>query len=173
MKKDKEFWDAKRILQEYMLFADEKGSIRYAYPSDRLNALETALLAYGKQACFSYQGIRGLISPTCSEEKRADLCSILLQHIDDEHIRKNIEDLLSSTNRAEYRADLFEIFFQYKKKLYSLEHIWSGVMECTPSIYLGIMITNDLTKSYLKEMTAIVDRILILLMGDDYDIENI
>ncbi|MBQ9669357.1 MAG: hypothetical protein IJV45_11555 [Prevotella sp.] len=169
MNKDKEFWDAKKILQEYILFADEKGSIRYAYPSGRLEALETALRAYGKQACFSYQGCRGLISPTCSEEKRAVLGSILLHYIDDEYMRKYIEHFLSSTNNTEDRAYLFEIFFQYKKRLYSLEHIWSGVMECSPAIHLGIMTTSNLTKSYLEEVTDMVDRILILLMGDDYD----
>ena len=31
------------------------------------------------------------------------------------------------------------------------------------------MTTSNLTKSYLEEVTAMVDRILILLMGDDYD----
>ena len=67
------------------------------------------------------------------------------------------------------RKNLFETLFRYRKSLYRVENIWSGMMECTQTVALAYMVTTNLNQTQLKAISDIIDRMLVLLMGDDYD----
>ena len=43
------------------------------------------------------------------------------------------------------------------------------MMECTQTVALAYMVTTNLNQTQLKTISDIIDRMLVLLMGDDYD----
>ena len=165
-------WNAQRLLQELLRFADDRGNVRSLNLSDdspygiKVRRFAAAMKAYGKEECL-YDGNEHLISETCSEEKMEELCLLLKQNLHDEYsIALAKPDILKGIQE---RKDLFETLFRYKKNLYKVENTWSGVMECSHTIALGIKATNRLYQSHIKTASDVIDRMLVLLMGDDYD----
>ncbi len=67
------------------------------------------------------------------------------------------------------RKLLFETLFRYRKNLYKVESTWSGVMECSHTVAIGIKATDNLYQTHIKSASDVLDRMLVLLMGDDYD----
>ena len=64
---------------------------------------------------------------------------------------------------------VFRELMAYRKKLQAAIDIWSGMMECSQAVGSICELTRDLNREYLWPLCQIVDRLLILLMGDDYD----
>ena len=67
------------------------------------------------------------------------------------------------------RHDLFRTLLRYRLTLYDAENVWSGVVECSPNIALAIHASKSLYQNHIKPVSEVVDRMLMLLMGDDYD----
>lgn len=67
------------------------------------------------------------------------------------------------------RKNLFETLFRYRKSLYGVENTWAGVMECSHTVAIGIKTTDNLYQAHIKAASDVLDRMLVLLMGDDYD----
>ena len=165
-------WNAARFLHESLYFADDRGNIRDMNLSDdspygiEVRRFVAVMKAYGKEECL-YVGIEHLISDTCSEEKMKELCLLLKQNLHDEYSTALARpDILKGIHE---RMDLFETLLRYRKSLYKVENTWSGVMECSHTIALGIKATNRLYQSHIKAASDVLDRMLVLLMGDDYD----
>lgn len=165
-------WNAERLLQELFRFTDDRGNIRNLDLSDdspygiKVRRFVAAMKAYGKEESL-YQGLEYLISDTCSDEKMEELCLLLKQNLHDDYSTALAKpDILEGIQE---RRDLFETLFRYRKKLYIVENIWSGVMECSHTIALGIKATNSMYQTHIKAASDILDRMLVLLMGDDYD----
>ena len=166
-------WNAERFLREYLALADESGNIRSVSLVDdsphniKVRRLVAAMKAYGKEEVLN-GGIEYLVSETCSDEKIKEFCRLLEQNQQDEyskHLAKTPELFSDSFDRG----DLFEIFYRYRKSHYKTEHIWSGVLECSRTIALAIKATNNLYQKHIKEVSDTIDRMLVLLMGDDFD----
>ena len=165
-------WNAARILQGLLCFTDDRGNIRNLDISDntpygvKVCRFVAAMKAYGKEECL-YVGNKHFISDACSDEKMKELCLILKQNLHDEYsIVFANPDILKDIRE---RMDLFETLFRYRKSLYKVENTWSGVMECSHIIALGIKATNGLFQTHVKAASDILDSMLVLLMGDDYD----
>ncbi len=165
-------WNATRLLQEYLYFTDDRGNVRSLNLSDdsphgiKMRRLVAAMKAYGKEECV-YLGMDYLISDTCSNEKMEELCLMLKQHLHDKYSAALAKpDLLKGVQE---RKDLFEAFFGYRKSLYRMENIWSGMMECSHIVALAYNVTSNLNQTQIKVVSDVIDRMLVLLMGDDYD----
>ena len=165
-------WNKERLLLELLRFADDRGNIRRLDAADdstygiEVRRFVAVMKAYGKEECL-YVGNEHLISDTCSDEKMKELCLLLKQNLHDEYSTALARpDILKGIHE---RMDLFETLLRYRKSLYKVENTWSGVMECSHTIALGIKATNRLYQSHIKAASDVLDRMLVLLMGDDYD----
>ena len=165
-------WNADRLLQNLLRFTDDRGKIRSLNLSDdspygiEVRRFAAAMKAYGKDECL-YQRIEYVISEICSEEKINELCQLLSQNLPDKYSTAFVKP--DNLKGLEERQDLFEALFRYRKSLYQVENTWAGVMECSHVIALGIKATNSLYQTHIKIASDILDRMLVLLMGDDYD----
>lgn len=165
-------WNATRLLRELLCYADESGITRDMDSSDdspygvKVRRFVAVMKAYGKEESLNH-GIDYLISETCSNDKINELELFLRQNIGDKHspVLTN-PDLLKSVR---YRKELFEALFSYRKSLYRVEDFWSGVMECSHAVALVYRLTSNLNQSHIKAVSDVTDRMLVLLMGDDYD----
>jgi len=165
-------WNATRLLRELLCYADESGITRDMDSSDdspygvKVRRFVAVMKAYGKEESLNH-GIEYLISETCSNDKINELELFLRQNIGDKHspVLTN-PDLLKSVR---YRKELFEALFGYRKSLYRVEDFWSGVMECSHAVALAYRLTSNLNQSHIKAVSDVTDRMLVLLMGDDYD----
>ena len=165
-------WNADRLLQNLLRFSDDRGEIRSLNLSDdspygiEVRRFVAAMKAYGKEECL-HHGIEYLISETCSKERMNELCSLLSQNL-----RDNYSTTLTKPDFLKgilERRNLFKTLFRYRKGLYRVEKNWTGVMECSHVIALGMEVTESLYQTHIKSASDVLDRMLVLLIGDDYD----
>ena len=165
-------WNADRFLKNLLRFTDDRGKIRHLKLSDdspygiEVRRFAAAMKAYGKEECL-YLGIEHVISETCSEDKMNELCQLLSQNLHDRYFTALVKP--DNLKGLRERRDLFEALFRYRKSLYQVENIWSGMRECSHAVALAYKVTNILNRTQLKTISDIIDRMLVLLMGDDYD----
>ena len=165
-------WNADRLLQNLFRFTDDRGKIRSLNLSDdspygiEVRRFAAAMKAYGKDECL-YQRIEYVISEIGSEEKINELCQLLSQNLPDKYSTAFVKP--DNLKGLEERQDLFEALFRYRKSLYQVENIWSGMRECSHAVALAYKVTTILNRTQLKTISDIIDRMLVLLMGDDYD----
>lgn len=146
-------WNAARILQGLLDFADDRGNIRNLDLSDdspygiKVRRFIAAMKAYGKEVCIYYE-TEHLISKICSDEKMKEICLILKQNLHDRYstILAN-PDFLKDIHK---RRDLFKTLFRYRKSLYKVENTWASVIECSHTIAIGIKATNSMYQKHIK-----------------------
>lgn len=177
-------WDAERVLINYLAFSNDEGyltdmsswSERNRTPYFvRQKRLLAALKAYERdEECFypteGASSSRGcvygyLISATHSKEKIEEFCKLIEQNLPSYYV---CVDLNAFNKEMDIRV-AFEKLFEYRKRLYALERLWSGVLGCRQSVGMIYAVTNRLYQDNIKSVSDIIDRMLILLMGDDYD----
>ena len=165
-------WNAARVLQGFLCFTDDKGHIRDLNLSDdspygiEMRRFVAAMKAYEKEECI-YQGNEHLISKTCSDEKMKKICQLLKENLHAKYYTSLVNP--DSLKDIHERTKLFETLFRYRKSLYKVETIWSGVRECSHTIAIGIKATNSMYQTHIKAASDGLDSMLVLLMGDDYD----
>lgn len=165
-------WNAERLLHELLHFADDRGNIRNLNLSDdspygiKVRRFAAVMKAYGKEECL-YLEIEHLISDACSELKMEELCMLLKQNLHEKFSSVLAKPDILKGKRE--RKALFETLFRYRKNLYKVESTWSGVMECSHTVAIGIKATDSLYQAHVKAASDVLDRMLVLLMGDDYD----
>ena len=165
-------WNAERILHELLLFTDERGDIISLNLSDdspygiKVRRFVAVMKALGKEVNMFCDN-EHLISITCSDEKMNELCQLLRQNLDDDYYIALVNPSVLKDIRE--RRALFETLLHYRKRLYKVEDIWSGVLECSHVAALGIKATDNIYKTHIKTASDVIDRMLVLLMGDDYD----
>ncbi len=187
MKKERKFdgiWDARRVLYNALSYANEKGIIEYeaggvdsTYGIER-QRFNTALKDYGKIGKYVLCGDEmepcigdkwGVwISKTCSHEKMKELYELLKQNMRYEFSMHGV-DVSNFLEEEHDRLSFFEKLFKYRKELYNLGMIWSGVLECSKTIGMVIEATDSLYQKHIIPACDVIDRMLILLMGDDFD----
>ena len=166
-------WNATRILKQYLSLADNRGNIRNITASDdspqgiKLRRFVAVLKAYGKDLQPFYE-FEEIVSNTCSTEKIDEFRRLLKENLDNDFLKERVDN--STVIRGKGDAlDLFEALFDYRKKLYEVEHAWSGLLECPRSVSMVAKVTNSLYRKHINSVCSIIDRMLVLLMGDDYD----
>lgn len=177
-------WDARRVLYNVLSYADKEGYIKYlagdgesTYGIKRQRFI-AALKAYGKIEKDNLFGCEtGLrignewgvwISKTCSQEKMNELYVLLKQNMRHDFFMRGI-DASDFLKEEHDRLSFFRELFKYRKELYSLDMIWSGVLECSRPIGMVIETTKYLFHKHITPACKVIDRMLILLMGDDFD----
>jgi len=187
MGKERKFdgvWDARRVLYNVLSYADEEGYIKYVegdgestygIKRQRFNA---ALKAYGKieRDCLldCEIGLRvgdqwGVwISKTRSQEKMKELYELQKQNMRHDFIMRGV-DVSHFLKEEHDRLSFFRKLFKYRKELYALDMIWGGVLECSRSMGMVIETTDFLFHKHIRPACDVIDRMLILLMGDDFD----
>ena len=166
-------WDANRVLQEYLHFADKCGRIKKIDMADnspygiKLRRFATAMKAYGRDV-ENFNEFEGIISKSCSPDKLDEFCLLLKPLLENDYHKKLINDarFIRGSRDIHY---LFEALFKYRKCLYEVENVWSGLMECPMSVSMVYYATRDLYTKHIKGISETIDRMLVLLMGDDFN----
>ena len=166
-------WNVERILKEYLSLADNSGHIRNIDLSDdsprgiKVRKFVAAMKAYGKDI-NNYNEFEDIVSNSCSPEKIEEFRRLLKENLDDDFQKERVDNPRFIRGNWDI-PDLFEALFEYRKRLYAVENAWSGYLECPMSVAMVAKVTNSLYQKHIKAVSDIIDRMLVLLMGDDYD----
>lgn len=183
MKKVRKFdgiWNAERVLRNILCYANEKGFISYEDNKQdiRRQRFYAAFRAYGKieesMIEDSLFGNSQVIDPflwlskTRSEKKMEELRRLLKDNLSYRTVKMKVDspDFLEGNYEI---VCIFQTFLNYRMELLKLERIWSGVLECNMPIGIAINATTFLYRNHITPACKIIDRILVLLMGDDFD----
>ena len=166
-------WDADRILQEYLHFADKSGRIKKIDMSDdtpygiKRRRFAAAMKAYGKDV-EDFDVFEGIVSNSCTLDKLDEFRQLLKPLLDNDYLKEEINDarFIRGSRDIHY---LFEALFEYRKCLYEVENVWSGLIECPMSVSMVYYTTKGLYTKHIKGISETIDRMLVLLMGDDFD----
>ncbi len=163
-------WNVNRVLHEYLRFSDDRGNVRVTGHSDdsphgiEVRRFVAVMKGYGKGESLN---LEYCISETCSEEKMNELELLLRKNLDDKYFIAFVNsDILKGIGN---RKELLKSLFCYRKSLYKVENLWSGLTECSQAVALAYRLTSNLNKTQIKAVSDVIDRMLVLLMGDDYD----
>ena len=187
MKKERKFegiWNAERVLYNSFYYADKDGNIPYIEKTDdssdgvRRQRFYAALRAYGKiredylmETSLGYSigdESHTLLGKNRSPEKMNEFRELLKQNIYHDFYKQFVDG--PGFLKSEFELQLFyRKLFKYRIELYKLGMIWSGVLECGRSLGILIEMTHSLYRTQINPVCQIIDRMLILLMGDDYD----
>ncbi len=190
-RKPEDIWNVERILYAYIYDSDEDGSLpdvenmkksSYKIGHQRFYA---ALRAYGKMPEYFYKSENARLWPSNSNDICRGLLSSTRSNVKMSEFRELVKKYLKRTPRYDYivqavdspdflKSDaevsiVFSKLMEYRKKLYAIQDIWSGMMECSRSVGTVYEVTEDLTREYVGPLCQVLDRMLVLLMGDDYD----
>lgn len=166
-------WNAERILKEYLSLADKSGHIRdIDLPDDSPHGIKVrrfvaAMKAYGKDI-NNYSEFEDIVSSSCSPEKMNEFRRLLKENLDNDLQKERVDNPRFIRGNWDI-PDLFEALFEYRKRLYEVEHAWSGLLECPMSVAMVVQATSSLYQKHIKAVSDAIDRMLVLLMGDDYD----
>ena len=133
---------------------------------ERINAV---VEAYGKYIFgTSSLAFHGFIDENCSENKRNEL-EILLKEIllpEDFSPRWSIQRTLKEHYN---RVDMFSYILKFRTSIMKLELHGTGLLECNAATSMAKQMTERLYKDCFEITNNKLDRILILLMGDEFD----
>lgn len=185
-RKTENIWNAKKILYSYIYNSDEDGclpnvhSLKDSSYKIGLQRLYAVLMAYGREPELFYRSEEFpfeyrhkccfLLSNTRSEEKMNEFRELVKHKLRKDFKYDYIAPFVDDPDFLNSGTDIvFRKLMEYRKKLYAVEIIWLGMMECSRSVGVIYQVTKDMTREYIYPMCQIIDRMLILLMGDDYD----
>ena len=166
-------WNAERLLQNLLRFTDDRGNIRSLNLSDdsphgiEVRRFVAAMKAYGKDI-NNFNEFDGIVSNSCSPEKMDEFRRLLKENLDNDFQKELVDGSRFIRGNRDVHH-LFMALFEYRKRLYDVEHAWSGLLECPMSVAMVVKATNNLYQKHIKAISDTIDRMLVLLMGDDYD----
>lgn len=166
-------WDANRVLQEYLHFADKSGRIKNIDKSDnspygiKLRRFTAVMKAYGRNI-EDFDAFEGIVSDSCSLDKLEEFRQLLKPLLDNDYYKEQIYDARFIRGNCDIHY-LFEALLKYRKCLYEVENVWSGLMECPMSVSMVYYATKGLYTKHIKGVSDTIDQMLVLLMGDDFD----
>jgi len=185
---DTKNWNAIRILYGYLYNSDEDGCLPniddWQNSSDKIykQRFYAAMRAYGKNPSWFYRRdgqwsdnrdiCRGLLSQSRSMEKMNEFREIVKEHLRPGVSLDFFSKVIDNPDYLKHDIEVpivFSNLMEYRKRLYAAEDIWSGMMECSQSIGSIYQMTQGLNSEFLWPLCKIVDKTIILLMGDDYD----
>lgn len=166
-------WDANRVLQEYLHYADKSGRVKKIDMSDdspygiKRRRFAAAMKAYGRDV-ENFNEFERIISKSCSPDKLDEFRQLLKQLLDNDYYKELINDarFIRGSRDIYY---LFKALFEYRKCLYEVENVWSGLIECPMSVGIVVSATKSLYVKHIKEICDTIDRMIVLLMGDGFE----
>ena len=166
-------WDANRIPQEYLHLADERGRIKKRDMSDdsphgiKLRRFGAAMKAYGRDV-DNLEEFEGIISDSCSPDKLDEFRKLLMPLLDNDYHKERVDDARFIRDSREIQY-MFKALFEYRRRLYEVENVWSGLLACPMSVSMVCYATKGLYTKHIKGICDTIDKMLVLLMGDDFD----
>jgi len=184
-------WNPTRILYGYLYDSDEDGCLPniddWQNSSKKIGVqrLYAAMRAYGKKPEWFYRSNNPLsyyndnrdkclhlLSETRSKEKMMKFRDLVKRNLRHDQGFNNRVQSVDSQNFMSHKMEVSFVFsklMEYRKKLFAIEDIWSSMLECSRSIGAIFEMTTNLTHELLCPMSKIIDEMILLLMGDDYD----
>lgn len=170
-------WDVERFLYEYIQLAKDCNNVReYMVNTEvtpnqiRFQRIMSVISAYkGSEyvPLHSPFALECLVSETLSKDKQIELEAKLKEIIPlPVYIYRNIPLLLNDTFE---RGILFKELMKYRITIEKQVHYWGGVFEATKGYALAIDVTKQLYNEKICSANSIIDKILILLLGDDFN----
>ena len=174
-------WNAERVLHNYLRFADKDGYIcNIDYSDNYPHGIEkrrfaAAMKAYGRDVAdckkgnaFKHYGFHWFVSEAYSTEKMCEFQKLLIQILDNDHVKEWFDRSKFVRGEGDIRS-LFKTLFKYRKCLDDFRDAWSGLLEAPMCVCFVWKAAKALYNDHIKEVSDIMDRMLVLLMGDDYD----
>lgn len=125
---------------------------------------------YFPEGPFLYDNKCGyFMSKKRSKNKMKKFRNIIRQNLPS---NANYDKMLSSKKSFSNEKDVqlaFEKLFEFRKGLFILEHKWSCGSECSSSLGMIYRATDNLYRNNIRAVCEVIDEMLVLLMGDDYD----
>lgn len=185
---DTKKWNSTRILYGYLYDSDEDGCLPniddWPNSSNKIyrQRFYAAMRAYGKNPEWFYRSDAlwhdnrdtccRLLSKSWSKEKMDEFRTLVKENLRSGVRYDFIVKVIENPDYLKQDIQVFIVFRElmaYRKKLQAALDVWSGMMECSQSVGTIFEMTKGLNHEYLRPLCNIVDRLLILLMGDDYD----
>lgn len=183
---DTKMWSSTRILYGYLYDSDEDGCLPniddWPNSSNKIyrQRFYAAMRAYGKNPEWFYRSDTlwhdnrdiccRLLSKSRSKEKMDEFRTLVKEQLKEGRSYDFFSKVIDNPDYLIHDVHIvFRELMAYRKRLQAALDVWSGMMECSQSVGSIFELTKVLNREYLKPLCNIVDRLLILLMGDDYD----
>lgn len=174
-----EVWDSERLLRELLEVTDfVKGSRIYlnlnrTSSQIRCKRIISVISAFkGSISSMEIKNnsilLRNLISENCSDERIEKLISLIVE-VNPEMDKEKIEEFFNSQRDFFCRILIFSILFRYKREILKLSTCWNNVGATNRVEDIAIDITKKLYKEKMKDINDTLDKLLLLLLGDDFD----
>ena len=189
-RKPENVWNAERILYAYIYDSDDNGYLPYV-ETLKNNSYKighqrfyAALRAYGKDPEWFYRTDNDyhrwysndvcckLLSNSRSEEKMSEFRELVKKHFKNTFKYEFMVQTVDSPDYLKHEMEINIVFgklMEYRKKLYAVQNIWSGMLECSKFVGTICSLTRKLNLEYIFPMCQELDKMIVLLMGDDYD----
>lgn len=174
-------WDARRLLYELLsiaksvkngkieLYATESTDDSYKIRSKRVVSVINAFR--GRKIIFANSDsilLSTLVSEGYSEENISELIA-LIEDVSPVLYKECIGNAFSQDNIYSSREQLFSILFEYRLETYKLATHWNGVLETDIAREIAIDITRKLYDEKIENVNETLDKLLLLLLGDDFN----
>ena len=190
-KKERKFngvWNAERILYGYIYNTDNDGFLpdleKFGDSTRKISMQRfyAAMRAYGKDPkwfykpekktdgywCHDYENSRRLLTHSRKEDKMTEFRELVKPQL----FGRFHTEFVDSPNFVKYDVDIYLIFrylMKYRKALFAAQDVWSDMLESSRTVGTIHEVTMFLSRKHIVPICKVVDRMLILLMGDDYD----
>ena len=172
-------WDSKRLLNELLEVTELKGTHIYILNWDRnfyqirCKRIISVIRAFkGSTSSMEIRNnsilLRNLISENCSDERIEKLISLIVE-VNPEMDKEKIEEFFNPQRDFFCRILIFSILFRYKREILKLSTCWNNVGATNSVEDIAIDITKKLYKEKMKDINDTLDKLLLLLLGDDFD----
>lgn len=173
-------WDSRRLLSELLritksvkglqieLYEIDSEQTPYSIRCKRVFSAINAFRIYGKNNHpIDRISLEELISEDCSEIKMSELTSLIEDFVPEYRDRMRIA--FNPDRKDISRSQLFRFLFSYRFESYKLYTHWDNILETNIAGGIAIDITRKLYDENLKSINDVLDKYLLLLMGDDFD----
>ena len=188
-KRKKQFigvWDSKRLLRELLEITESVKSWKIElYETDseqtpykiRCERVVSAINAFKRHKVLRPDSDYILLSllvteDNYSEEKMSKIISLIVDLLP-EHIKEIYNEKVVKTSLDEDytsgRLFLFMFLLEYRFETYKLYTYWDKVLETCIGGSIAIHITNKLYDEKIENVNETLDKLLLLLLGDDFN----
>ena len=173
-------WDAKRLLHELLritqsvkrwkieLYKTDSEQTPYKINCKRVISAINAFKSHKEIGVdWGYIPFEMLIPEGYSEMKMSELTSMIVDFLP--KYSERIEIAFNQDREYTSRMQLFSFLFRYRFAIYKLATHWDNVLETDIAGGIAIDITRKLHNEKIESVNETLDKLLLLLLGDDFD----
>ena len=173
-------WDARRLLYELLritqsarswkieLYKTDSEQTPYKVRYERVLSIINAFV--GSKVIDTdrdYIPLDILIPEDYSEMKISELTSLIVDFLPKYETR--IGNAFNQDREYTSRMQLFSLLFRYRLETYKLSTYWNNVSEIDFAGGIAIDLTRKLYNEKIENINEALDKLLILLLGDNFD----